>query len=106
MSLYSGRFIHTSDMYKLTLAYRDLGIRNLFSFKGYDRSATSRTRAMRERTFKPRSSSVRSSTLAATTSHRQSTSAIYPRQSGLAAVNASWEAINHVCGLREGGAVP
>ena len=35
MSLYSGRFIHTSEMYKLTLAYRDFGIRNLFSFIGY-----------------------------------------------------------------------
>ena len=34
MSLYSGRFIHASEMYRLTLAYRDLGIRNLFSFNG------------------------------------------------------------------------
>lgn len=34
MSLYSGRFIHESEIYKLTLAYLDLGIRKRFSFSG------------------------------------------------------------------------
>lgn len=43
----------------------------------------------RDGTFSPRSSSVRSSTLADTTSHLQSTSAMYPLQRGLAAVSAS-----------------
>ncbi len=41
-------------------------------------------------TLRPRSSSVRSSTLPAITFHRQSTSAMYPRHSGLAAVKASY----------------
>lgn len=96
MSLYSGRFIQLSEMYKLTLSYRDFGMRNLFSFNGYitAQSASKQTHViaviMLSLTFNPRSSSVRSSTLAATTSHLLSTSAIYPLHSGLAAVNASY----------------
>ena len=54
-----------------------------------------RTRSSRHHTLSPRSSSVRSSTLAATTSQRQSTSAMYPRQSGLAAVSASCGVVNY-----------
>ena len=41
-------------------------------------------------TLRPRSSSVRSSTLPAMTFHRQSTSEMYPRHSGLAAVRANY----------------
>ena len=34
MSLYSGRLNQTSEIYKLTLAYRDLGIRKRLSLRG------------------------------------------------------------------------
>lgn len=48
-------------------------------------------RGRRKRTLRPRSSSVRSSTLAAITFHLASTSERYPRNAGLAAVNASYD---------------